>query len=345
MTITAIPSTLGIDIETDAAVLLRIQSKMQSPPKGGASADFRFWAESISGVFRAYNYPLRGGIGTTHTIITGPGSGTKRAPTATVQTSVNNYTTGTGSTNTGGQRSITAQGYTTLLPYMPAYATGPGNIGGLTLRCRLVPAKSKYKFDWIDTAASYTVAAWNSSTNVLTFTQVLPASLTAAIDAGNSPRIQVLSTGANAPAVPIQLTATAYNAGAKTVTVNAPSSTWVAPNALDAIYAGGTTVAQTAAAILAYIDGLGPSRVGGYAEAVSDYWEDTAAIDRIKQICLDQVDTDSARFFSNTLTSASPGPVTIANGSNAAAIVDIQASDGTVNGPEILYARFIAVTQ
>jgi hypothetical protein len=99
-------------------------------------------------------------------------------------------------------------------------------------------------------------------------------------------------------------------------------------------------VATIANNALAYIDALGPSRAGGYADTILP-WEDTASIARLTQIALDALDSGGVRMAKNIIS----GGVTVAYNGGAAAATDVQASDSTVNGPELLYARNIAVTQ
>lgn len=54
----------GADIESDDALRARLLSRIQTPPHGGASADYIAWAMEVSGVTRAWVYPQELGIGT-----------------------------------------------------------------------------------------------------------------------------------------------------------------------------------------------------------------------------------------------------------------------------------------
>lgn len=56
--------TGGIDEETDAALLIRLLLRLQSPPKGGGPGDYVFWALEVAGTTRAWQYPLVDGGGT-----------------------------------------------------------------------------------------------------------------------------------------------------------------------------------------------------------------------------------------------------------------------------------------
>lgn len=54
----------GVDIETDAALLVRLLARIQQPPHGGAGFDYETWALQIAGVTRAWVYPAELGLGT-----------------------------------------------------------------------------------------------------------------------------------------------------------------------------------------------------------------------------------------------------------------------------------------
>lgn len=55
----------GTDAETADEFRVRVMSRMQNPPQGGASADYVAWAKQVPGVTRAWCYPLELGPGTT----------------------------------------------------------------------------------------------------------------------------------------------------------------------------------------------------------------------------------------------------------------------------------------
>jgi hypothetical protein len=317
----------AFDEETDQALLTRILERLQQPPKGGTASDYRQWAEAIQGVSRAYVYPLRGGLGSVHVSIVGPGSGTGRDPGATVKTNVDDYING--STSNEGLRPVTVQGYTSFRPYLPG--------SGLNIRVRVVVNGTSNAYDWNDAGASLTVTAYTApagATPAKIELSSLPASLSAAITAGSNPRLQVLSTGASAP-VNEQVRVASIDSGT-IVNLESPlPSGFIAPNATDLLYAGGPVVDQIAQALLDYVDSLGPSRASGYASAL-DVWEDTVAISRLIQVTLDQVDTNGIRLC-NTVQA---GGATIGGGSS-----DIEATDTTSSGPELLFARWISVTQ
>lgn len=54
----------GVDVESDERLLARLLARIQEPPHGGAKSDYDQWALEVSGVTRAWVYPLQMGAGT-----------------------------------------------------------------------------------------------------------------------------------------------------------------------------------------------------------------------------------------------------------------------------------------
>jgi uncharacterized phage protein gp47/JayE len=54
----------GVDVEADAALLVRLLARIQQPPHGGAEFDYEAWALEVAGVTRAWVYPAELGLGT-----------------------------------------------------------------------------------------------------------------------------------------------------------------------------------------------------------------------------------------------------------------------------------------
>ncbi len=182
----------AIDEESDQELLARILLRLQQPPKGGVASDYRQWAESVSGILRAYVYPLRGGLGTVHLVLTGPGSGKGRDPGATVKATTDDYING--SATTEGTRPVTTKGYRSYRPYQPG--------DGLIVRVRVVPNGSANDFDWDDGGSSISIVDYTAPTGgdpAKLELASLPGALTAAITAGISPRIQVFAADTGAP--------------------------------------------------------------------------------------------------------------------------------------------------
>jgi uncharacterized phage protein gp47/JayE len=54
----------GTDAESDPALRIRGEARIQQPPHGGAGFDYVAWAKQVPGVSRVWTYPLRRGLGT-----------------------------------------------------------------------------------------------------------------------------------------------------------------------------------------------------------------------------------------------------------------------------------------
>lgn len=313
----------ALDGESDPSLLDRTLAHTQTPPKGGTAADFRSWAESVDGVYRAYVYPLRGGMDTVHVVIATAGSGVARVPSDAVRAAVDAHVATT--------RSITVEGYQTLQPRMVA--------PGMTLRLRVAPSP-KFAFHWSSAGSVYTVAAYTPPGNspaTLTLSQPAPPDLIAAVARASSglsntfPLVQVIASGSTAPAMP-QLLACTSVSGAVLTLQGGPVAGVISVG--DAVFSGGPVVAPIASAEVSYVDGLGPSRQSGYADA-DDSWEDTCSIARLIQIALDLKDAKGTPLCRNVLS----GGVTIDSQAQ-----DRQATDATGDPPELLFVRSIAVT-
>lgn len=83
----------GSDIESDDALRARLLSRIETPPHGGASADYTTWALEVSGVTRAWVYPQELGIGTVTVrfVRDNDGSGAAIIPDSTEVATVQSY--------------------------------------------------------------------------------------------------------------------------------------------------------------------------------------------------------------------------------------------------------------
>lgn len=315
----------GLDAEENPSLLDRLLDRLQKPPKGGTASDYKTWVEETEGL-TAFVYPRRGGDGTVHAVITQAGSGLSRVPSATKQDDANDFVNG--STSQEGTRPVTVNGFSVLLPWTAA--------SGLALRVRCVPSLPKYAFDWSLGASPLTVSSYAAGPpGVITTVEALPTSLKDAVDAAGGvlascPRIQVIIAGT---VKPVQVRVTAYNSGAKTLTLENPlPSGFGTPANPNAIYPGGPMVDEVNQALLDYINSLGPSRESGHADEL-ELWEDTCAIFRLGEVALATEDEDGTRFSKNVLAATING-----------AAVDVQADDSKVQAPELLYAASVACT-
>jgi uncharacterized phage protein gp47/JayE len=54
----------GSDEESTDELRARLLARLQNPPHGGNATDYEAWAKEVSGVTRAWSYPLELGAGT-----------------------------------------------------------------------------------------------------------------------------------------------------------------------------------------------------------------------------------------------------------------------------------------
>ena len=80
----------GADAETAAALRARLLQRIQTPPAGGAAADYVVWARAVAGVERVWVYPNWAGAGTVGVTFTTAGGAIPAAPlVAAVQAALN----------------------------------------------------------------------------------------------------------------------------------------------------------------------------------------------------------------------------------------------------------------
>lgn len=359
VTVTAAATIEGKDAESESSKLTRILNKMQRPPNGGNGTDYKEWSENATDTagnpvttttLTAHVYPNYDGTGSPLAVVLQSGSGTGRKISeplrAAIETSVN------GTTTTEGQRPV-SHDFVVKTGYMPAARA-------LVIRCRTVPSLPKYAYDWVRGATSYTVnsttatglPSWATSAGanfVLELNTLAPASLKDAITAGAQPRLQVHylnGTTIQGPVVPEQWPALAYQdaAGRTSIALLVPNATLAGTWAQvgNQVYSGSVYVPTIAAAILRNaVDGIGPSRVSGLADR-AQIWQDVVGSSTVSTAAENATDEDQ---ITRLITRCVAGAVTIGiGGGGALSVQDVQASDNTINGPEVLYAGRILVT-
>lgn len=353
---------LGRDVESDSSLLTRILNKMQRPPNGGNGTDYRTWAQDAtdangnpvsSAQIFAYVYPNYYGVGSPLVVVLVAGTGTGRQASASLLAAIALFING--STSAEGQRPV-SHDCTVLTGYMPASRA-------LVCRVRTVVALDASRFDWARGTVSYTVnsittsglPSWatNAGANVvLELAQTAPISLKDAIGAsagsGTGPHIQVdTKSGANllGPVVPEQWPCLAFlDAAGRTslgLKVSSVPNFAAQVNAGNDVYSGGPVVAPVAANILATIDNIASSRVSGLADPAQQ-WQDTVGVTTLSTAAETTVGDDGiTRLVSRCVA----GGVLIGIGGGAIPTAqDVTASDNTINGPEVLYAGRILVT-
>jgi len=133
----------GQNEEPKESLFDRTRARLRNAPKGGTAPDYRGWVESVTGVARAYVYPLRGGTGAVHVVATSGSSGLGRRPSDSVRIAADAFVRTV--------RPVTVAGYATLLPWMAAR--------GLALRMGIEPVPSA-RFDWSSRGVSLVVASY-----------------------------------------------------------------------------------------------------------------------------------------------------------------------------------------
>ncbi|TXH42071.1 MAG: hypothetical protein E6Q97_36290 [Desulfurellales bacterium] len=349
------PTVLGRDEESNSSLITRILNKMQRPPNGGNGTDYRDWAQDAldsagnpvsTAQLIAYVYPNYDGVGSPLVVVLQTGSGTERKISAALIAAIEQYING--SVNIEGQRPF-SHDCVVKTGFMPASRA-------LVCRVRCVASKPAYRFDWVRELNPYAVASITTSTlpswatsagaNVVLELDVFaPQSLKDAVDANTRPRIQVDTTGTGSPVVPDQWQVVAYEDGLSTTSLAliVPSvsnfGTWVQIG--NDVYSGGPIVTPVAASILATIDAVGPSRASGLADP-AQLWQDSVGVTTLSTAAETTTDSDGitrlvARCIANGVL-IGIGPT------STPAVQDVTATDNTINGPEVLYAGRILVT-
>lgn len=352
------PAILGQDQESNGAVLLRIQFKMQRPPNGGNGTDFATWAENATDAngaplttveIFAYVYPNYYGDGLPLAVVLQAGSGQGRQCDTTLQAAIAAYING--DVGREGQRPVGST-CTIGTGFMPLSRA-------LVCIVRTVPSSIGFAFDWARGTVPYAVnslsitglPSWatNAGANaVLELDRLAPVSLKDAISANVRPRIQVdTNDGAGTitgPVVPEQCPCVAYQdaAGmtslALTVLNPAIFASWVFTGNM--VYSGGPIVGPVAANISRTIDSNGPSRASGLADP-AQLWQDVVGVTTLSTAAENTLADDG---ITKLVARCVAGGVLIGVGGAATPIVqDVRASDNTINGPEVLFVGRILV--
>jgi len=307
----------GQDEESSESLLARTQARLRNAPKGGTAADYRGWVEAVPGVARAFAYPLRGGTGSVHVVATAGGSGLGRRPSDAVRLAADAYVRSV--------RPVTVAGYSTRLPWMKPR--------GLALRLR-IEATPSARFDWRAEGVPLAVASYqpDATPPLLTLRAPPPRALSDALARRERPRLQLVCTGPFATALPVLVRCSGL-AGSVLTLEQAPPDGVVAAG--DVVLPGSDAVIPLAAALIAHVDSLGPSREGGLADP-NDVWEDTLSIARIYQLALEvRLGERGQPACRNVL----PGSVTI-DGVGA----DRRAADSLLDAPELLSVGSVAIS-
>lgn len=275
----------GTDRESDVDLLARILKKLQNPQKGGTAADYRFWGETATDIVsgevlafdRIYVYPLRDGLGSVDVVLTDPGYGTNRKPTAA--------------------RIAQAQAFYDSVrpigtPKVRALAPEMNAARGLKIRVTPIPSVAKnglYLWDWDDLSSQTVILAHTANTITV---GAVHLDLAAKFAAGKKPLISIQISTAGAPETPF--VARVINIVGLVLTldrnfVSEPTDT------VDYFWAGSLIVAPIAERIRQVVRSLGPSRQSGTANP-DDIWADVLQLEEIASKAQETIDTDGTRM-------------------------------------------------
>lgn len=315
------PLVDGEDEETIPHLFGRLQDRWQAPPKGGANIDYKEWAGVVDGVADVFVYSRRGGTTTVHVVITAAGVAASRIPSGTLIDTVQ--------ARLDSLKPTDVDEVIVMGPEMPT-------THALTLRATAFLATG-YTWDWDDTGGSWTVAGWNATTKVLSFSAALPQSLKNAIDNGEQPLVMVVNSTTGSPIVCEQIRALSYVG--TDVTLAAAFS--VNPTNGDEIHAGAYAAPAAAQAMLDYVTALGPSRVSGFGDAVQP-WQDIVSVWGSGNAALRAADTDGTIMLSRLQSS---GGLLIQIGSGSPAATDFEPPDTYTLPPELALPKRMIVVQ
>lgn len=293
------------DRESDTDLLARLLRRIQNPPRGGTSADYRVWAELATdlvtgaqlGISRNFVYALRDGLGSVDNLPLQNGSGAGRVPGVATLLKLLAYLDRV--------RPVTAR--VRVLAALPIV---------LRLRVRLTPSPAKggaYQYDWNDQGLATAISAHNTTNK--TISCAAPARLKDAVDAGARPRIQIINSSPLADVQPFQARVLSYVAGVPDVLTldRFPESGPI--DGVDYFWAGGGAVDAVANRLLSYVDQLGPSRQSGFADPY-DAWESDVTLARVCDVVMETKDEDGTRMVLDVPRLSTNG-ITIAVGAGA----------------------------
>jgi phage-related baseplate assembly protein len=218
----------GEDVESDGAYRLRILSRFDSPPLGGAQEDYRQWALRTTGIAAAYVYPNRGGDGSVDVAALHLGSGEARILTA-------------------GERDALQEDLDELRPVsvramrvLDVFAE-PVDVEAAVI----TTGEKQYLFDW-DDATPLVVLTWDGVTRTLTFTTTRPETM----QPGHRITIKPVAGGGTGEQYIIESLS-----GTSAVVLEEEPDT--EPVATDTVYSGGPLVDTVRAALLSHLNNLG----------------------------------------------------------------------------------------
>lgn len=220
--------TGGEDEEQDGPYRERLLAILRRPGLGGTEADWIRWGLAVASVASVYVYPNRNGLGTTDIAAFHAASGALRALT-------------------GGELAVLAAAFQVRRPVVmvPRVLTTVPQDAEVQVLIDPLPDMS-LRPDWID-PGGLTVSAWNATTRVLKLSATRPVSM--------APGARVVVKAGDGEVVTIE----SLGPASDEIKIATPIPSGWAPAAADPVYAGGPLTSAVRDALIAWIDGLGPS--------------------------------------------------------------------------------------
>lgn len=264
----------GADKETDGELQTRVLDKIAEPGMGGNAEDFREWAKELSGIFEAYVYPLRQGLGSVHVAALKTGTGAARILSGSELTALQ--------AKLDDERPIAYEDCKAL-----TVAAEPQAIEVAVLEL------DGFEWDWND-LTPLAVSSWTGGTRTLKFTVPRPSD----IDIGDRIVFKRTTGTLNSGKAHI---VESFGAADEVILRDDPELSTTPPVAGNPVYAGGPLTEPVRTAIQAHVDTLGPARVDtlvagkDYSAPNTSYWEGSLRPSRIlgaAQSVEGTVDTD-----------------------------------------------------
>ena len=260
----------GQNQETDGELIARLKDAYRNPPAGGQFSDHRQSARSVEGVKDAYVYgpstdaPTgRRGLGFFDVAILGPGTGSARVPTATVQGNVEDQIEE--------DRPSATRDFNVFLPTTTAQP----------IEVNITPEVG-FEFDWTKIAA-VVVVSWTASTRTLIVDDEIADFAGAgkrSLKAGDRVLVGVggaAGSGTGSEVGVVESFVDDTPSGQATIVFR--SAFLVAPVAGGAVEPAGPLTDGLLAAAKAHFDGLGPAR--GTGADPEQEWDDTLRVNML----------------------------------------------------------------
>jgi uncharacterized phage protein gp47/JayE len=224
----------GDDEESEGEYRVRVLDRFAAPGMGGNADDFRQWAKEVTGVFEAYVYPLRQGLGSIHVAALKSGTGAARLLSLGERDELQDYL-----------NEKKPDGYEDCY------------VLEVTAEARAIEvvleAEDGHPWDW-DDSTPLVVLTWTALTRTLQFTGPRPADM----QVGDRLVYQLVAGTLNAGGEQV---IESFVSTDQVVLAASAELTATPPIATINVYAGGALTEPVRASLQAHVDSLGPGRL------------------------------------------------------------------------------------